>query len=95
MDEREQRIRALEAEMLAMMGVVAEVFRRLAQIDPQHHAAVRAGFDTVFRTLSQARDNTANAGMRSGFDHALKSMEWLTLSALAPSQGGKAHGTVQ
>ena len=61
MNEREQRIRALEAEMLTMIGIVAEVFRHLAEISPQHDAAVRDGFDTVFRTLSQARDNTANA----------------------------------
>ena len=56
---------------------------------------MRDGFDTVFRTLSQARDNTANADMQNQFGYALKSIEWLTLSALAPSAGGKAHGTVQ
>ena len=95
MNEREQRIQALEAEMLTMMGIVAEVFRRLAQVSPQHEAAVRDGFDTVFRTLSQARDNTANADMQNQFGYALKSIEWLTLSALAPTAGGKAHGTVQ
>jgi hypothetical protein len=35
MDEREQRIRVLEAEMLAMMGIVGEVCRRLAAIASQ------------------------------------------------------------
>ena len=95
MDEREQRIRALEAEMLAMMGIVGEVCRRLAEISPQHEAAVRDGFNDVARTLSYALDNAANADVRNGFDYALKSVEWLTLSALAPREGGKAHSTVQ
>ena len=95
MDEQEQRIRMLEAEMLAMMGVMGEVFRRLARIDAQHHAAVRDGFDEAIRILSQARNNAANAAMRNGLDYALKSVEWLTLTALAPSEGGKAHATVQ
>ena len=95
MDEREQRIRALEAEMLAMMGIVSEVSRRLAEVSPQHEAAVRDGFNEVARALSYALDNAANADMQNGFDYALKSVEWLTLSALAPTAGGKAHSTVQ
>ena len=95
MDEREQRLRALEAEMLAMMGVVGEVFRRLAAIGPQHEAAVRDGFNEAVRTLSYALDNAANADVQNQFGYALKSIEWLTLSALALREGGKAHGTVQ
>ena len=95
MNERELRIRALEAEMLAMMGVVGEVFRQLARIDAQHHAAVRDGLNQSIRILSQAQDRTTDAAMQNTFDYALKSIEWLTLTALAPSEGGKAHGTVQ
>ena len=95
MDEQEQRIRALEAEMLAMMGIVGEVCRRLAAIGPQHHAAVRTGFSETVDLLSRARDSTTDAAMQNTFDYALKSIEWLTLSALAPSKGGKAHRTVQ
>ena len=95
MDEREQRIRALEAEMLAMMGIVGEVCRRLAEISPQHEAAVRDGFNEVARTLSYALDNAASADMQNQLGYALKSIEWLTLSALAPRVGGKAHATVQ
>ena len=95
MNEREQRIRALEAEMLAMMGVVGEVFRQFARIDAQHHAAVRDGLNHSIRILSQAQDRATDAAMQNTFGYALKSIEWLTLTALAPSAGGKAHGTVQ
>jgi hypothetical protein len=95
MDEQEQRIHALEAEMLAMMGIVGEVCRRLAAISPQHEAAVRDGFNAAAGILSWARDSTTDAAMQNTCSYALKSVEWLTLSALAPTQGGKAHATVQ
>ena len=95
MNEHEQRIQVLEAEMLAVMGVAGEVFRQLAQVDARHEAAVRAGFDQATRILSHAARNPANAAMRNGLSDALKSIEWLTLTALAPTVGGKAHGTVQ
>jgi len=95
MNEQEQRIRALEAEMLAMMGVLGEVFRRFAEISPQHEAAVRDGLNDATRTLSHALENAADAEMQNGLDYALKSVEWLTLSTLAARAGGKAHGTVQ
>ena len=95
MNEHEQRIQSLETEMLAVIGVVGEVFRQLAQIDARHEAAVRAGFDHTIKILTHAARNPANAAMRNGIGDALKSIEWLTLTALAPTVGGKAHGTVQ
>ena len=95
MNEQQLRIEALEAEMLAIMGVVGEVFRQFAQSDARQEAAVRAGFNQAMRILSQARDNPANAQMHNTLGDALKSMEWLTLLALAPTQCGKTHGTVQ
>jgi len=95
MNEQDLRFRVLEAEMLAMMGIVAEVCRRLAAISPQHETAVRDGFNEAVRALSYALDNTPHAAVRENFGYALKTVEWLTLSALAPSEGGKEHGTVQ
>ncbi len=96
MDDHERRIFALEAEMLALMGIVGEVFRRLAEISPQHQAAVRDGLDGASRTLSQAHEYALRADMRFMFDYALKSVEWLTLSALAPRAGGNtAHEPMQ
>jgi len=95
MNEQELRFREHEAEMLAMMGIVSEVCRLLAEISTQHETAVRDGFDEAVRALSYALDNTPHAAVRENFGYALKTVEWLTLSALAPTQGGKAHGTVQ
>jgi hypothetical protein len=95
MSEQELRIQALEGDILAMMGVVGEVFRRLAQIDAQHEAAVRAGLDGAIGVLSRVLDSTADADMQNTLDYAVKSIEWLALTALAPTAGGKPHGTVQ
>ena len=95
MDAQEIRMRTLEAEMIAVMGILAEVFSCLSEISPQHEAAVRSGFDETIRVLQSVVADPANAGLRNEFGHSLQSTEWLRLSALAPRVGGKAHGTVQ
>ena len=90
MNEREQKIRALEAEMLMMMGIVAQVFRHLAEISPQHQAAVRDGFDVVFRTLSQAHEYALGADARFMFDYAVSCVDTHRLLALAPRAGANS-----
>jgi hypothetical protein len=95
METHEQRMRTQEAEMFAVMGILVEVFKCLAEISPQHEAAVRGGFDEAIRLLSMAVADPSNAAIRDEFGYALKSAEWLSLSALAPRGGGKAHATVQ
>ena len=87
MDEREQRIFALEAEVLALTNSLAEVCRRLAAISPRHDAAVRGGLDGAFCNMWQAHDNAPGADVRHMFDYAMKCVDWHRLLALAPREG--------
>ena len=92
MDEREQRIFALEAEVLALTDSLAEVCRRLAAISPRHDAAVRGGLDGAFCNMWQAHDNALGADVRHMFHYAMKCVDWHRLLALAPREGGRATG---